>query len=170
MLSENTKVKVRSPAGDTAYFDIVVGVLQRDTLAPYLFIICLHYMLRMFIDLMKENDFILGKEGSRIYPAQTIADTKYTDDIALQANSPAQSKYQLHSLKWTVDGINLHVNRDQVEYMCFSQRGDISALNGVPLKLVDKFTNHESSVLSTENDISAWLAKAWTAIDWLSVI
>ena len=30
----NTKVKVRSPDGDTDYFDIVAGVLQRDTLAP----------------------------------------------------------------------------------------------------------------------------------------
>ena len=37
----NTKVKVRSPDGDTEYFDIVAGVLQGDMLAPYLFIICL---------------------------------------------------------------------------------------------------------------------------------
>ena len=29
----NTKVKVRSPDGDTEYFDIVAGVLQGDTLA-----------------------------------------------------------------------------------------------------------------------------------------
>ena len=40
----NTKVKVRSPDGDTEYFDIVAGVLQGDTLAPYLFIICLDYV------------------------------------------------------------------------------------------------------------------------------
>ena len=39
MLYRNTKVKVRSPDGDTDYFDIVAGVLQGDTLAPYLFII-----------------------------------------------------------------------------------------------------------------------------------
>ena len=32
----NTKVKVCSPDGDTEYFDIVAGVLQGDTLAPYL--------------------------------------------------------------------------------------------------------------------------------------
>ena len=36
----NTKVKVRSPDGDTEYLDIIAGVLQGDTLAPYLFIIC----------------------------------------------------------------------------------------------------------------------------------
>ena len=33
MLYRNTKVKVRSPDGDTDYFDIVAGVLQGDTLA-----------------------------------------------------------------------------------------------------------------------------------------
>ena len=41
ILYKNTKVNVRSPDGDTDYFDIVAGVLQGDTLAPYLFIICL---------------------------------------------------------------------------------------------------------------------------------
>ena len=34
MLYRNTKVKVRSPDGDTDCFDIVAGVLQGDTLAP----------------------------------------------------------------------------------------------------------------------------------------
>ena len=46
MLYRNTKVKVRSADGDTEYFNIVAGVLQGDTLAPYLFIICLDYVLR----------------------------------------------------------------------------------------------------------------------------
>ena len=41
MLYGNTKVKVRSPDGNTDYIDIGVGVLQGNTLAPYLFIICL---------------------------------------------------------------------------------------------------------------------------------
>ena len=42
----NTKVKICSPDGDTDYFDIVTCVLQGDTLAPYLFIICLDYVLK----------------------------------------------------------------------------------------------------------------------------
>ena len=89
MLYINTKVKVRSLNGDTDYFGIVAGVLQGDTLAPYLFIICLVYVLRTFIDKIKENCFKLTKERSKRYPAQTITDVDYTDDIALLANAPA---------------------------------------------------------------------------------
>ena len=57
-----------------------------------------------------------------------------------------------------------------MEYMCFNQTGDISTLGSSSLKLVDKFTYLGSSVSSTEKDIDTWLAKAWTAIDRLSVI
>ena len=53
----NTKVKVRSPGGDTDYFVIGVGVVQGDTLAPYLFIICLDNVLRTSINKIKENGF-----------------------------------------------------------------------------------------------------------------
>ena len=57
-----------------------------------------------------------------------------------------------------------------MEYACFNQRGDISTLNGSSLKLVDTFTYPGSSVSSTDIDINTCLEKAWTAIDWLSVI
>ena len=45
ILYKNAKVKVRSPNGDIDFFDIVAGVLQGDTLAPYQFIICQDYGL-----------------------------------------------------------------------------------------------------------------------------
>ena len=54
--------------------------------------------------------------------------------------------------------------------MCFNQSGDISTLKDGLMTLVDKFTYLKSSVLSTENNINTWLAKAWTAIDRQSVI
>ena len=53
--------------------------------------------------------------------------------------------------------------------MCFNQRGYISTRNGSPLKLIDKITCLGNSVASTETDINIQLAKAWTAIDRLSV-
>ena len=61
MLYKNTKVKVHSPNGDTDFFDIFAGILQGDTLVPYLFIICRDYILQTSIDLMKENGYALKK-------------------------------------------------------------------------------------------------------------
>ena len=170
MLYRNTKVKVRSPDGDTDYFDKVAGVLQGDTLAPYLFIICLDYVLRTSINKIKENGFKLTRERSRRYPTKTITNGNYADDIVLLANAPAQAKTLLHSLGQATAGISLHINAHKMGYMCFNKTGDISTLNGSTLKLVDKFTYLGSSVSSTETDINTWLAKAWTALDRLSVI
>ena len=170
VVDRNTKVKVRSPDGDTEYFDIVAGVLKGDTLAPYLFIICLDYVLRTSIDKIRENGFELTKKRSRSYPAKTITDADYADDIAILANTPDQAETLQHSLERAAAGIGLYVNAHKTEYMCYNQKGDISTLDGTPLKLVDKFTYRGSSVESTEKDIDTRLTKAWTAINRLSII
>ena len=170
LLRRNTKVKVRSPDGDTDYFDIEAGVLQGDTLAPYLFIICLDYVLRTSIDNIRETGFELTKKISRRHPAKTITDADYADDIALLAITPNQAETLLHSLERATAGIGLHVNAQKTEFMCFNQKGDISTLDGTSLKLVDKFTYLGSSVSSTKKDIDTRLTKAWTAIDRLSII
>ena len=114
-------------------FDIVAGVLQGDTLAPYLFIICLDYVLRTSIDKIRDNGFELTKKRSRRYPAKTIIDADYADDIAILANTPNQAETLLHSLKRAAAGIALYVNAHKTEYMCYNQTGDISTLDGTPL-------------------------------------
>ena len=159
-------MKERSPDGDTDYFDIVAGVLQGDTLTPYLFIICLDYMLRTSIDKIKENGFEQTKKKKK----KTITDyADYADDIAFLANAPTHAQTLLHSLERAAAGIDLHVNAHKTEYMCFNQTDNISTLSGSSLKLVDKFTYLGSSVSSTEKDIDTQLTKAWTVIDRLSV-
>ena len=121
------------------------------------------YIIWTSIDEMKDNGFKLTKERSRRYPAQTITDADYADDIALLANTPTQVETQLHSLERAAASRGFHVNTHKTEYMCFNQRGDIFTLNGSSLRLVDKFTNLGNSVSSTETDINTRLAKAWTA-------
>ena len=107
---------------------------------------------------------------SRRYPAKTITDTDYTDDIAILANTPNQAETLLHSLERAAAGIGLYVNAHKTECMCYNQTGDISTVDGTPLKLVDKFTYLGSSLSSTEKDIDTSLTKAWTAINRLSII
>ena len=113
---------------------------------------------------------MLTKKRSRSYPAKTITDADYADDIARLANTPNQAETLLRSLERAAAGIGLHVNAHKTEFMCFNLKGDISTLDGTSLKLVDKFTYLGSSVSSTEKDIDTPLTKAWTAINRISII
>ena len=128
------------------------------------------WYLRPSIDNIKEYGFELTKKRSRRYPAKTITDADYADDIAILANAPAQAETLRHSLERAAASIGLYVNAHKTEYMCFNQTGDISTQNGRSLKLVDNFTNQGSSVSLTEKDIDMRLTKAWAASDRLSVI
>ena len=100
----------------------------------------LDYVLRTSIDTIRENGFELTKKRSRRYPAKTITDADYADDIVILANTPNQAETLLHSSERADAGIGLHVNAHKTEYMCFDKTGDISTLEGTSLKLVDNFT------------------------------
>ena len=77
MLCRNTRSMVRSPDGDTEFFNITAGGLQGDTLAPFIFIICLDYVLRKALDKNLDLGFTLTKQKSRRHPAKTITDADY---------------------------------------------------------------------------------------------
>ena len=70
---------------------------------------------------MKENRFKLTKERSRRYPAQTITDVDYADDIALLVNAPTQAETLLHILERTATSIGPDVNSGKTEYMSFKE-------------------------------------------------
>ena len=82
IMYKNTQSFVRSPDRDTDFFGIVAGVLQGDTLAPYLFIMVLDYVLRN-LDENKNLGFPLGKQLSRRYPAETLTVGEFADVLAL---------------------------------------------------------------------------------------
>ena len=156
------------PGGDSRYSYLLF--LMVFFLVPWMLVDIRLVYIYTSIDKIKENGFELTKKRSRRYPATTITDADYADDIAILANTPDQAETLLHSLERTAASIGLHVNAHKTEYMCYNQTGDISTLEGTPLKLVDKFTYLGSSVESTEKDIETRLTKAWTAINRLSTI
>ena len=129
-----------------------------------------NYFHRTSSDKIRENGFELTKKRIRRYPAKTITDTDYADEISILANTHDQAETLLHSLERAATGIGLYVNSHKTEYICYNQTRDISTLDGAPLKLVDKFTYLGSSVESTEKDIDTRLTKAWIAINMLSII
>ena len=98
------------------------------------------------------------------YLGSCIASTEKDIDTRL---TKAWTAINTLSIIWKSD---LYVNAHKMEYMCDNQTGDISTLDGTPLKLVDKFTYLGSCIASTEKDIDTRLTKAWTAINTLSII
>ena len=62
---------------------------------------------------MKENCYTLKKARSILYPAETIKDADYVDDLALLANTLAQKEYLLHSLNQAAGSMEIPVLANQ---------------------------------------------------------
>ena len=165
MLYTSTKSMVRSPDGDTEFFEILAGVLQGDTLAPFLFILCLDYALRSSADKNETLGFILNPARSSRYPATRITDIDYADDLALTSNTILEANELLHSLESAAREIGLHINAKKTEFMCYNQTGTIISLDGKPIKQVVDFTYLGSNIQSTEKDINIRKGKAWSALN-----
>ena len=166
MLYMNTRSMVRSPDGDTQFFEITTGVLQCDTIAPFLFIICLDYVLKSSIDCSPNFGFTLKKRRSRRHPATYITDTDYADDIAITADSMENIKQLLNQIEEKAKYIGLKINCGKTEYMSFNQKEDHVLTNseGTTLKKVKDFNYLGCFIGSTTHDIDVRIAKAWGAI------
>ena len=151
---------VRSPDWDTDFFDILAGVLQGDTLAPYLFIICLDYVLRTSIDSIKENGLTLSKSTSPRYPTNYLTDADYADDLALFADSIGDASALLHSLEKAAQNIGLYVNATKTEFMSLNTTCTISTIKGDTVKQVDSFIYLGSNIASTKTDVDSRIGKA----------
>ena len=97
---DNTEARIIKSDGETKFFKISKCVLKGDTLAPFLFIINLDYIMRQVIG---ENEYNLGfKNKERICSRESsvvITDLSYTDDIALIS----QELYQTQELLYRVE-------------------------------------------------------------------
>ena len=72
---------------DTNHFDITTGVLQGDTLAHFLFIICLNYIHRKSLDIHNDLGFTLKERRRNRLEALKIIDIDYADDLAVTADN-----------------------------------------------------------------------------------
>ncbi len=96
----NTTAKVLSQDGETESFPILAGVLQGDTIAPYLFIIALDYALRRATEERKEQlGFIVIPRESKRVGLTVKTDFEIADDIALLSNLENQAQELLHRVE-----------------------------------------------------------------------
>ena len=161
-----TWAKVRTPDGDTEPFQILAGVLQGDTLAPFLFIIALDYALRCAISGREEElGFTLVKRASRRIPAKTMTDLDFADDIALVSNSAEQAGKLLSEVERQCQRIGLGLNAKKTKVMAVNvEDPSVTTLDGTLLEVVPDFKYLGAWIASTKHDMKARRAQAWKAL------
>ena len=172
MLYRNTRSIVRSPDGDSQFFDITAGVLQGDTLAPLLFIICLDYVLRKALDKNTQLGLTLVKRKSTRHPAQKITDVDYADDLAVISDHLQDAEKLFHLIEIAAEEVGLYVNASKTEYICLNedQSAGLKSIKDEDIKRVSDFKYLGSYIASTEKDVKVRLAKAWTALNGMNKI
>ena len=94
---------------ETKFFDILAGVLQGDTLVPFLFVICLDSMLRISIDKCNDYGLTLELARSRWFPTKKTTDENYADILALLSDNSYNAQKLLHILEQSSAFFGLHV-------------------------------------------------------------
>ena len=102
---------------DENTFNLSVGVLQGDTLAPYLFIIVMDFVLR---DAMIDEYGVLIKKKTGtvrrpLTPAIYLTDLDFADDIVLFGSSIANAQKLATSLEKAALKVGLSINQTKTE-------------------------------------------------------
>ena len=148
VLYTNTAATILTPDGESDPFSILAGILQGDTLAPFLFIIVVDYVLRMSVDKINSKGLQITPQRSSRYPATYLTDTDFADDIALISQSIDNAQSLLQSLEQTANYVGLYFNERKTEFFSKSAAIDnnqkIKTLRNKEVKQVDDYMDLSS--------------------------
>jgi hypothetical protein len=111
---------VNTPDGPTDPFSPTAGVLQGDTLAPFLFILVLDCIMHLSIPATAGITIVPGfrTPNKRGYKAPiTLSDLNYADDIALCTPTTAQTQPLLTALEKHSNAAGLFLNIKKTKFM-----------------------------------------------------
>jgi hypothetical protein len=168
------KAKVRTSDGMSDAFSVTNGVLQGDTLAPYLFCIVLDWVLRMVVEPSDGVTLVPGRESKgrflRGSKGVKVTDTDFADDIAFFSDSFVNMQSMLDRLELYAGMVNLSINRKKTEFMLFGEWPHLDCSNS-RLHLFDGEINHVDDfkylgawVRSSDSDMRRRKGLAWDAV------
>ena len=159
----DTSACVSAELGPTEWFKTTSGVLQGDTLSPYLFIVLLDYAQKK--TLQDDVGFVVCKRSGRRHPAIYIGVLAYADDICLLAESIDDVECSLHRLETSAAEIGLTINYNKTKAMHLEQASvrHVRFGNGDPEDSCDKFEYHGVPTSNAESVFQPRLSKAWAA-------
>jgi exonuclease III len=168
-LYEDTSAAVLTSDGLTDEFDTSSGVLQGDTLAPFLFVLLLDWVLRVAIP-DDTNGFLLARRVGRRVPEQRISVLGYADDLALVSSSAAGAQAMLNSLVTTARRVGLRLNAAKTEVLCVPRPQVDILYDDHPLASCTTFVYLGGRVPDCSGDFLRRKRLAWSALGRLRAV
>lgn len=147
-------------------FKVLTGVKQGCLLSPFLFLLC--------IDWIMVQSTHNKKTGIQWSLTEHLEDLDFADDIALLSHSHQQMQDKSELLEKTAAGLGLKINGPKTKVMRINTKNtDPITIGDQTLEDVDKFT-YLGSVIAvdggTEDDVKTRIGKARTAFNILNKI
>jgi hypothetical protein len=105
-LYKGVKTRVKTDDGFTEFFRVHAGVLQGDTLAPFLFILVVDYIMRKAMAGLKGVTLINKTKGKQF----SITDMDYADDICIMSDDLEQLQACLLRVQEEALSVGLRIN------------------------------------------------------------
>ena len=119
-----TRAAVMTPDGLSDSFETSSGVLQGDTLAPFLFVLVLDWVLRTALP-TDEDGILLRRRVGRRQPEKRLSVLGYADDFTLLSSTLEGGQSQLDKLVSAAASVGKLVNKKKTVVLCVP--GDIKA-------------------------------------------
>ena len=114
IMYENPISFVQSHDGRTKEFPTKAGILQGDTLAPFLFFIVVDYALRQSVDKIRDNGLMVGRRSGR-QSEKYLTYLDYADNVALIAEHITSAQALLLSFEEAAAKVGLKLNSKKTE-------------------------------------------------------
>ena len=166
-----TSAVVATAHGNTENFSTTSGVLQNDTLAPFLFTL-LDYVFRETL-LHNIDGFTIAPHRSSRYPAARIGALVYTDDIAITCDTIEQAQNVFRRLEMNASKVGLNINLKKTKILHAghnSQPSPVTTINGYTLEIFNDFLYLGVSTKTPLNVVQEKIVRAWFAIGKLRPI
>ena len=151
------------------FFELGVGVLQGDTLAPFLFVIVLDWVMRNAIpDAKLGLDLHKDAIGHKC-DIKFLTDLCYADDIALITDNIENANSMLASISLWAKKVGLRINtgKGKTEYILvgnFPEKRELISVDGVTIAQVIDFKYLGSWLMDSAKDFGIRKGLAWSAI------
>ena len=162
-LYNNSKRAVMVDGTISDSFQVTTGVLQGDFLAPFMFITVIDYLMKKATE-NTEYGVVTHPRRSMRYPAISLNDLDFADDIALLESSISSAQDQLTRTAAAAECLGLIISIPKTEYMTINCNPQPPMeVYGQPISHASNFKYLGSMMASSMSDQTRRKALAWTA-------